>query len=381
MNDNYVIFGAGRWGSSALKKIGKEKVSYFIDNRLSGELVEGIPVVGLEYYKTDKKQLPILIATMQCNEIIRQLAENGISDWSIYTPEFESYYPKNVLVYNKYEKTNTYTTEKDYSQAIDKNIFTIIKSRVDELDKTLPLFKHVEIETYNRCNGVCDFCPVSVLWETRQERKMEMSLFYKIIDELSAINYDGRLALFSNNEPFLDERIMEMHKYTRQKLPKARMHLFTNGTLLTIDKFIEIIEYLDELVIDNYNQKLKLIPNAKKIKEYCEIHPELIEKVTISVRKPKEILSTRGGDAPNRKEQISYENTSCINPFEQMIIRPDGKVSLCCNDPLGKNTMGDVSINSLQEVWFGDKLTKARKAIKEGRQFWNHCKYCDVFNI
>lgn len=159
------------------------------------------------------------------------------------------------------------------------------------------------------------------------------------------------------------------------------MHLFTNGTLLTLEKFIKLMEYLDELIIDNYNQELKLIPNVEKIKGYCEEHPELIKKVTISLRKPKEVLATRGGDAPNRKNQISYKNTTCVNPFVQMIVRPDGKVSLCCNDPLGRNTLGDLKKNSLTDVWYGEEFMKVRAAIEKGRQFWPHCEYCDVFNI
>ena len=55
---------------------------------------------------------------------------------------------------------------------------------------------------------------------------MEEFVFKKIIDELAELEYDGRLCLFSNNEPFLDERIMEFHKYARTKLTKARIHLY-----------------------------------------------------------------------------------------------------------------------------------------------------------
>lgn len=210
---------------------------------------------------------------------------------------------------------------------------------------------------------------------------MEWSLFYKIINELSELNYSGQLSLYSNNEPFLDDRILDMHEYARKKVPKARMYLFTNGTLLTLEKFKRLMNYLDELIIDNYNQQLRLIPNSIKIKEYCESHPELIKKVTISIRKPKEMLANRGSEVPNRKEEISYENYTCVNPFVQMIVRPDGKVSLCCNDSLGKNTMGDLNINSLEEIWYGEMFGKARKAIKNGRQNWPICKYCDVFNL
>ena len=64
-----------------------------------------------------------------------------------------------------------------------------------------------------------------------------------------------------------------------------------------------------------------------------------------------------------------------------MIVRPDGKVSLCCNDPLGKNTMGDLTKSTLCEIWYGERFQEVRKALSRGRQYYSHCKYCDVFNI
>lgn len=50
---------------------------------------------------------------------------------------------------------------------------------------------------------------------------MSENLFKKIIDELHELNYSKSLALFDNNEPFLDERIVEFQKYVRKSLPDA----------------------------------------------------------------------------------------------------------------------------------------------------------------
>lgn len=243
------------------------------------------------------------------------------------------------------------------------------------------MFDHVEIETVNRCNGTCDFCPVNKNRDTREYKVMTKELYEKIIQQLSDINYDGKLALFSNNEPFLDDEILSRHKYARERLPNARMHLFTNGTLLTIERFQEIMLYLDELIIDNYQQDLKLIKPCQEIVEYCERHPELKRKVTIVLRKPQEILTTRGGDAPNRKEMVSYAKERCVLPYKQLIIRPDGKVSLCCNDPLGKNTLGDLTKDTILDVWNNQKFKTVREALYNGRGNWAHCVYCDNFSL
>ncbi len=383
MKQKYAIFGAGDWGRAAIKEYGKANIAYVIDNNnsLQGKEIEGIPIVGLEHYIQDECPPHLLIAVKNCESICEQLEQQGLYNYSLCAPQTVFYYPPDVLVCNPYEYKAEYSSEADFEAEIDKKQIRWVERRVKKFKDEIPLFRTIEIETYNRCNGVCEFCPVSVQNESRPEMKMGSELFKKIIDNLAALDYHGRLALFSNNEPFLDPRILELHKYAREKLPNAMMHLYTNGTLLTIDKFLEIMKYLDQLIIDNYNQELKLIPNCREIKEYCETHRELIKRVTIVLRKPQEILTTRGGDAPNRKEKISYADTQCVNPFVQMIVRPDGKVSLCCNDPLGRDTMGDLSQQTLQEVWYGEPFQKVRAALRKGRQYWPHCEFCDTFNI
>lgn len=288
----------------------------------------------------------------------------------------------NELISNPYEwgqfpgRENENLWNEDFSQLND---IEGVRELADVLYRYQPLFRHVEIETINRCNGRCSFCPVSVGHDTREYKAMSDELFFKIINELCELDFDGRVALFSNDEPFLDPKIIERHKYVFEHLNRAKMHLYTNGTLLTLDKFKKIIPYLDELIIDNYNQELKLNENSKKIAVYCEAHPELKSKVSIVLRKPDEILTSRGGDAPNRKVKKEFTTERCVLPFEQMIIRPDGKVSLCCNDPYGKETLGDLNKQTMKEVWYGNEFKTIRKGLMMGRGNIPHCKYCDTF--
>ena len=207
---------------------------------------------------------------------------------------------------------------------------------------------------------------------------------FKYVDDIEILSYENIKALFSNNEPFLDTRIIEFSEYVRKKCKYAQIHLFTNGTLLTVEKFCKIIDYLDELIIDNYSNDLNLLPNIKEIKEYIEEKNDktIRKKVKILVRKQDQVLSTRGGDAPN-KDIINdgLENETCALPFCQMVVRPSGKVSLCCNDPLGKFTVGDLNKNSLEEIWYGKEYTDLRNKIKCGRKNIEKCSKCDTFMI
>lgn len=241
----------------------------------------------------------------------------------------------------------------------------------------MSLFSSVEIEIINRCNGECSFCPVNRYTDPRRMKKMDERLFKKIIDELGEMDYTGRLALHSNNEPFLDDRIIEFAKYAREHVRKAFIYLYTNGTLVTLNKFKEIIPYLDKMIIDNYNDQLKLHKNVQSIHRFCRNDKILNEKVEIHIRKENEVLYTRGGLSPNnRKRQILH--MSCILPYRQMVIRPDGKVSLCCNDPYGTNTLADLNKMTLREAWYSERYEKVRKSLRKGRKYINRCRYCDT---
>ncbi|MBO7334840.1 MAG: radical SAM protein, partial [Lachnospiraceae bacterium] len=87
----------------------------------------------------------------------------------------------------------------------------------------------VNLETINRCNSDCAFCTANRNAEKRPLCKMDEGLFKSIIDQLADWGYKGHLTLYGNNEPFIDTRIVEFHKYCREKLPDSFIFLSTNG--------------------------------------------------------------------------------------------------------------------------------------------------------
>jgi len=282
-----ILFGAGRYGRIALKKYGKENVAFFVDNNfdLQGNKIDGIPVISVKQLGKIYENYEIVVTTKYEKKITEQLLAMNITEFTYFKDG--RYYPVDELIVNLYKGKDAKfldTTQNGITQKI-----VDIDLEVEKLYHSQDLFNHVEIETINRCNGNCSFCPVNRKNDTRKIAKMSRSLFENIIEQLADIDYKGKLALFSNNEPFLDKNIIEKHEYARKKLPNARMHLFTNGTLLTIDKFKKIVEYLDELIIDNYQQDLMLIKPCQDIEKYCEEHTELKKKVTMVLKKQQEI--------------------------------------------------------------------------------------------
>jgi organic radical activating enzyme len=339
-------------------------------------------VLSPEQIEGEKENYHILIATLYSASIILQLKALGFTDYSVYVSELHGYYEFKELVFNPYETTEEVNTEAEWSGS-DRMAYMrkAVNDEVELLHDNVPLFNHIEVETINRCNGSCSFCPVNHKDDPREKAVMTRGMFENIVKQLEEIQYSGRFTTFSNNEPLLDERIIEFNQYARKHLPNARMHLYTNGTLMTLEKFKALTDVLDELIIDNYQQDLKLIKPCLEIQEYCKEHPELTAKVTIVLRKTQEILTSRGGTAPNRKELVEYPKDRCVLPYKQMIIRPTGQISLCCNDAIGKFTLGDLNKERLLDIWYGPRFDMVRKCLYEGRENWGNCKYCDTFNI
>jgi len=89
-------------------------------------------------------------------------------------------------------------------------------------------------------------------------------------------------------------------------------------------------------------------------------------------------MSTRGGQAPNNSRRKTLQ-MSCLLPFYHLYIRPDGKIGLCCVDALYKHTLGDLSEQSLKEVWFSEKYSDIRAKVRKGRENLEVCRFCDSF--
>lgn len=235
----------------------------------------------------------------------------------------------------------------------------------------------ISIETINRCNSTCEFCPANRNTDKRPFARMEESLFKKIITELAEINYDGYLNLYINNEPFIDNRIEEWYQYAKESLPKAKMLLYTNGTLLREERFRKIIPFIDKMIINNYSENLELHDNIKKIYELVKNAEEYWNKdIIIQKRYIKEILSNRAGSAPN-KHYVQKNHKMCIMPFTDFSIYPNGTVGICCNDALEKTNLGNVSTQSLWEIWTSQEYEFLRKTIGRDRSSYAFCNGCD----
>lgn len=357
--DSMYIYGVGKYAKVLTLALGKEWiksnatafiVTSYEDNP---KTYEGLPVLEIDSLldKCVNGIVIMAIAPLNAKEAVRKVEQMSFE--KIILIDEDTYEQLN-------EKASTAETMAYYHNMVDDS----------------KLFKYIEIETINRCNGLCSFCPVNAKEEQRPYYMMEEKLFYSIIQQLKEENYSGQVGLFSNNEPFLDKRIISFAKYARENLPNAFLYLFTNGTLLDEKKYLDIMPYLDMMQIDLYLEADEPEPeNISRIRTVA-VANGYNDKMVYFTISPKEIRYSRGGSSPNSKVNSITEEL-CRLPLIQMVIRPDGKVSLCCNDALGQMTLGDVNEERIVDIWNGEKYRDIRRKAMDGRENIDLCKYCN----
>ena len=234
VNKPVIIFGAGFYGQRALEQYGPENVDFFIDNDSNkiGTFCNGKEIVSAEQAAklVKEKGYRVVIASLYAESMASQLEELGVKDYVFFIDPVHGMYETDELVLNPYEITREAETEDEWSDSrkLEYSRQEVFKA-VERVYKNQTLFNHIEIETINRCNGICSFCPVNRNADPREKAVMTRELFTNIVDQLEKLQYSGRFTTFSNNEPLLDGRIIEFNKYAREHLPKARIHMYTIG--------------------------------------------------------------------------------------------------------------------------------------------------------
>lgn len=244
------------------------------------------------------------------------------------------------------------------------------------IKEKLPLFSNIMFSTINRCNGNCSFCGANALRDKRPLHVMSDELLEKIVRECKQLEYHGRITMEGLNEPFMDRNMAGRIHYIHQNLPEARIHVITNGTLLTPEIFMTVYPAVSKIHINGYdNRGEQQIIACLKL---AETFPDRGRRLKFTKRKSREILAQFGENECGRTQQQILP-CSCIIPFNTLSVLPDGKVNLCIADMENQFCLGDISSQSLVEIWYGEKADSFRKKMLYGRRELQLCRTCDMF--
>ena len=126
---------------------------------------------------------------------------------------------------------------------------------------------------------------------------------------------------------------------------------------------------------------MKMHDNVQVIYEYAKAHPQEFRDVDIliQIRYLKEVLTNRAGSAPNKQSKGKVIKETCLMPYTDMWIMPNGKLGICCCDNFEVTDLADLHQVPLKEGWVSSKYKELRDAVKD-RQNYPFCKHCDFID-
>jgi radical SAM protein with 4Fe4S-binding SPASM domain len=267
----------------------------------------------------------------------------------------------------------------------------------------------VDIELSSLCNLKCPMC-YTITQEFKEKvniTRMEWDLYKKIVDEIAGKVVAIRLSL--RGEPTLHKKFIEAIKYAKNSGIKE-VSMLTHGGRLNINYFEKMVEAgidwitisvdgLDD-VYERVRKPLKfneLFTNIKNIYEFKKL--KKIEKPVIKVQGVWPAIVESGVtkyyekispyvdlvafnpliDYLSKDTQIEYlEDFACPQQYQRMVIGADGLVMKCSNDEENIEVVGDVNLQSVHQVWHGEKMQAIRKLQLEPQGFMRSpvCRKC-----
>jgi MoaA/NifB/PqqE/SkfB family radical SAM enzyme len=268
------------------------------------------------------------------------------------------------------------------------------------------------LDNANFCNLRCSMCDYKNVHKYRKKQKLNIDLYKKIIDEIALEDKTVRVWEIFFGEPCLCKDMPNRLSYAKDK-GLTDIVLNSNGMLLSDKISIEYIRSgLDvlyvgvdaisdivykqmrvggdlETVINNIlTYKENLIKygngNQKLFVQFIECSENMHEKeqfisfwksndVNVKIR-PK---MSWAGLVSSDKLNSNINRVPCYWAMDVMAICSDGTVALCAVDLHRKVNCGDISKNSIKEIWNEGILQKYRSCHLNG-SFSNLPELCQT---
>lgn len=169
----------------------------------------------------------------------------------------------------------------------------------------------VTIETTGRCNARCIFCPHNEL--ERKHQEMSDALFLRIIEQLEEIPKDHLFYIspFKVNEILMDKKFFQRLKLINQRLPNARIRIFSNLNAATQEDIIKICQIRNLSDID-------ISINSLNAEEYKMLMGLDLERTLHNTLQLLDYIRTH--HVPRQKHQIVLSRVSQSPESDQQYI-------------------------------------------------------------
>ncbi len=264
--------------------------------------------------------------------------------------------------------------------------------------------KYITIGTTNVCNANCKMCPHNAQVPGVM---MKDELFDKIVDEISGYaDWIEMVNLYWYGEPLLDITLAEKIKKLRG-IGIKHIQISTNVERLTPDKVRELLGAglndlrlsVDAIHKESY-EKIRIGLDFEKVMKNAisalEIRNNEFPNVPIRIRCVEQD-ENRGQSEEykafwlkyasekdmiqvmpqienvewtgNHTQSASIEVEPCISVFSTIVIDADGCVPLCCMDVNKENPLGDLSKQSISDIWHSSLMNNIRLHHLAGRGY------------
>lgn len=232
-------------------------------------------------------------------------------------------------------------------------------------------FRAIEIEINHACNRRCSYCPNSIA-ERSNKGEIELDLLEKVLKELRAFNYSGRVSYDFFNEPTLHSNFKVILEMTRQALPLASIELYSNGTQLDSRSLTCLFEAgLSKAVITCHEGENEF--------SYAERFSKLplMWRDRLTLRRYQDLkLTNRGGILRHLGDGLAL--TPCHISAFLLVVTVSGNVLPCFEDFHENLVMGNVRDQTLMEIWASHRYQSFRAHLKNGlRHLYPPCRGCN----
>lgn len=239
------------------------------------------------------------------------------------------------------------------------------------------MFNAIEIEINHGCNKACSYCPVSTL-ERIEKGHMSLEIYEELISQLKDLNYEGRISYDFYNEPTLSPHLESYIAKAKSTLPKTSIELYSNGTLLSMDRF----QKLNSAGVDKF-----IITKHEGIGAY--IFEETMAKLStdemakVDYRDFTKLrLTNRGGVLPHIPYEKKTDDLPCMIPSMMLTVTVNGNVVPCFEDFYQKNQMGNIMEKKLKDIWASESYMTFRKKLFLGKRAeFDACKSCSRLEV
>lgn len=285
----------------------------------------------------------------------------------------------------------------------------------------------INIEFSSACNLRCSFCALD---HTAPKTYMTVEVLQRLLNQLiSDQRFSGvkRINLHNGGETLMHPKRLELFEVIaefKQRCIQSGMRfpeviLLTNGMLLRRELANSI---LDLNVLDQVGFSLDggtpesfetLRVNAKwpkfkkNVKDFIELvrdkkfplktfgitiipqpnelsnrwmHPEFVEVTNLLDQMEYRRLHDWGGQVDIGEKANAIEKVGCDMLMDQLVVLPDGGVTVCCNDLNGDGVIGNILSKDLYDIYMDSKRIEMLRKLMVGKKSEvDLCKDCTGF--